>query len=907
MNYWQRKLLAFLHDPPHKALDIPGHEENRMTFARQAGFTEPNPFEWFDRPADWWASAADRFPAFKSNLRSPFGGTEHPFKHPLGEAALPVKEFPSPELLGEALQATQPGTERLQSDITGEERDRINFFLHWRRWPVETAQKEWRSAFQPADTRLPDHPIWLHNSITSALQGCGEKPALLLLQLGPVQDFIAQARSTRDLWSGSYLLSWLICHAIKAVTDRVGPDSVIFPFLRAQPLFDLLHRDEIYEKVRYTENDETMWDRLKVRPNEIVVPNMPNRFLALVPADEAESLAKEAESAIRKELANIATACWSWLDSKESMNESWRTRFDAQIKAFPQVTWQTLPWEASVDKALADFGTFGGKAASDLEKIKELGSPFLFNAGFMWPHHFAQVDRLLAARKNTRDFDAWMSEDTAKSGASKDTLSGKEEIIGTAKDWWERVRSNKDLKHLFRSGDMLGAINLVKRTWHRAYLAEEKELKAESALKFESAPDIAAGCWRNELPGKIAAALREDSRVPAELESLLKTLQAHAKDWGFGAPEEEITLQNIDTSLTRFSPGVFLPSSWKEKDGEEKAVIDALHTFYRATKLPKPPTYVAVLALDGDDMGRWLSGEKTPPLAEQFSKEAREEFGAKLEGIRRPLSPSYHLQFSEALANFSLYLAGPIVEHFGGQLIYAGGDDVLAMLPAAQALECAQALRRAFQGKEGLKDIYKVENTGFVELARPKAEQPTWPLIVPGPRADASCGIAYGHIKSPLQGLVRAARQAEKKAKDLRGEQSSGHRSGAFSLALYKRSGEIVEWGARWEGGAIDLFDYFIKEDEAISGKFAYALHDLLAPYNPASASIEDAPDFDAKAVIDLELARVLDRQVGKKDVRAELAKRANAYIEKLSDKHALTDLPLLFRAATFILRGERA
>ena len=34
--------------------------------------------------------------------------------------------------------------------------------------------------------------------------------SLLKLQIGPVQDFIAQARSTRDLWSGSYLLSWLM-------------------------------------------------------------------------------------------------------------------------------------------------------------------------------------------------------------------------------------------------------------------------------------------------------------------------------------------------------------------------------------------------------------------------------------------------------------------------------------------------------------------------------------------------------------------------------------------------------------------------------------------------------------------------------------------------------------------------
>ncbi|MBK8265600.1 MAG: hypothetical protein IPK80_30260 [Nannocystis sp.] len=32
-------------------------------------------------------------------------------------------------------------------------------------------------------------------------------PALLILTLGPVQDFIAAARRCRDLWFGSWLLS----------------------------------------------------------------------------------------------------------------------------------------------------------------------------------------------------------------------------------------------------------------------------------------------------------------------------------------------------------------------------------------------------------------------------------------------------------------------------------------------------------------------------------------------------------------------------------------------------------------------------------------------------------------------------------------------------------------------------
>lgn len=52
---------------------------------------------------------------------------------------------------------------------------------------------------------------------------------LLALTVGPVQDFIAAARRTRDLWFGSYLLSEISKAAAKAVRGRVGSDKLIFP------------------------------------------------------------------------------------------------------------------------------------------------------------------------------------------------------------------------------------------------------------------------------------------------------------------------------------------------------------------------------------------------------------------------------------------------------------------------------------------------------------------------------------------------------------------------------------------------------------------------------------------------------------------------------------------------------
>ena len=50
-------------------------------------------------------------------------------------------------------------------------------------------------------------------------------PHLLAISVGPVQEFIASARRSRDLWFGSWLLSELS----KAAAKQIGKDNLIFP------------------------------------------------------------------------------------------------------------------------------------------------------------------------------------------------------------------------------------------------------------------------------------------------------------------------------------------------------------------------------------------------------------------------------------------------------------------------------------------------------------------------------------------------------------------------------------------------------------------------------------------------------------------------------------------------------
>jgi hypothetical protein len=618
----------------------------------------------------------------------------------------------------------------------------------------------------------------------------------------------------------------------------------MYPSLRGQPLFDFLHKESLYDKLN-------LWNDLRHSQEQILTPNLPNRFLAVVPEWLAQQLAVVAEKAMRDELQRIGDACAKWLNVEDTALARW----NQQLRQFLNVTWQTWTWEHEVAKAVdkhpalkpAYNAAIHGIPTEHLDprnyKHKSWregdywrseiipgddGNPVIENPGFAWAAHYAETDRLLAARRNTRDFEAWAAGDDHRAGAVKDMLSGKEEVIGS--EAWQKGLANIP-GHYFRENEKLGALNLIKRVWHRAYLTDVKALEVYRAVRFESMPEIAAG-----------------------------------------------------------SPN----------------------------PPPSAPKYLAIIALDGDSMGKWVSGENAPHWRDQLAREAVEYFEQheKLKALLstpRHISPSYHLQLSEALANFALYLAGPIVEFFDGQLIYAGGDDVVAMLPAENALKCAQALRRAFRGDPELYTVFpgalpaQAEQWGFVGLnaeaeifTRTKRFVPRgYPLIVPGNRADISAGIAIGHMHSPLQNLVEAARAAEKRAK-------KEYDKAAFAVSLFKRSGETIQWGAKWDSAAIELAGEFAAlsagDKPLLSAKFPYALARLLRAYaTDDTFRIVPTSGFDPFDVFPAEFAHCV-RQQGK-DVPEAFEELAEDYLGQCEGRR-LDDFLGPFLTTTFINRG---
>ena len=883
-EFWKRKLAAYLHDPPSKALDIATHGERSDAAFRQAGFIDTEVGEYF-RYADQTGAAADRLPFPSSHpaaLQCAFDGIRNTFRHPLNGTPLPFhEEFPSLEAAFEGENSIQPrltdsSLACLPDDAA---RWRARFFAHWRLWPRHAMLRDYRLALLPADTRIPDHSIWTHMQVVSALAGCVGpdkvwQPAFLKFQLGPVQDFIAAARSIRDLWSGSFLLSWLMAAGLKALSECVGPDAVIFPNLREQPLFDLHWRDDLWSKVSIS-GQGSVWDSLKWEPRDLLTPNLPNVFLAIVPAAHAPKLAQAVCKAIQDEWKHIAEAVWKaceqaglTADEGGFTTAQRKARFDAQVKRFLSLSWQATPWPDSLEAALKLAGGFANdmpiqQARARVQAIVDMAEkqmPMdhrdgrfytdatktkLNNLGLGWSVILALNSWQLDAVRQTRAFPAanpggWQ----VGTFSNKDALTGREEAVAGGRTWAERAKqAGAPWATLFKHDDWLGAATLIKRTWHRAYLAADPWNLKTDAYYFP-------------MPNTRGVAGHE--------------------------PERDC--------------------------GDDDTAADA----------PPDEKYFAVLAFDGDEIGKWISGEKTPKFASQLADYSDastvQRYGARpyfekpefkdFLSQQRPLSPSYHLQFSEALSNFALLCARPIVEAFDGRLIYAGGDDVVALLPADTALACAQTLRMAFQGDPAIKDtlhrhaaellgrhlreqacdpkaspppyyqklaaescLLHGEHQGFLQrLDRVDQQNCPIPFLVPGPAADCSVGIAIAHFKHPLQDAVREARAAQKRAKNQLGRS-------AVAVTLLKRSGETIHWGCQWDSGGLELYRAIAAALEAghLSARFPHRFAELLeayvtesTPLVTASKTVQPVANFPVDEVIRREFQHCLDRQRGR-------------------------------------------
>ncbi|MEE4356575.1 MAG: type III-B CRISPR-associated protein Cas10/Cmr2 [Desulfococcaceae bacterium] len=111
------------------------------------------------------------------------------------------------------------------------------------------------------------------------------KPYIVILQFGPVQDFIMTARRTDDYWAGSFLLSYAAAKAI-VLLEKAGGE-IVFPSPEGNALVDAVRNNEEFST------------------EESLYPSLPNRVGVKMNAESSEDLKKRIQDIKKNVLASL--------------------------------------------------------------------------------------------------------------------------------------------------------------------------------------------------------------------------------------------------------------------------------------------------------------------------------------------------------------------------------------------------------------------------------------------------------------------------------------------------------------------------------------------------------------------------------------------------------------------------
>jgi len=428
----------------------------------------------------------------------------------------------------------------------------------------------------------------------------------------------------------------------------------------------------------------------------------------------------------------------------------------------------------------------------------------------------------LAARKATRDFGP--SRLPATEGLPKSSLDGA----------FETVLPNLQKNHPARlqlglsDNEQLDALGVMKR------LAGDVE-------QFTAYSRIAADPWIKLLNQEQQQELREayEPLVGAQLATRVR-----------GNDRAYSTLP-YDAQLLYPSR---LERAMATDSAEEKSKLRALRQCLRSIAASKgqPVPYATILKADGDRMGQFLS---TANSAEQSRRVSR------------------------ALHDFASRVR-QVVQRHRGHAIYAGGDDVLALVPLTGSIACAKELAEQFKTSlAAVSDELKVK----------EGERPT-----------LSVGLGIGHIMEPLGALRARAEEAEKLAK---GDDTDSARN-AMAIVLGIRSGGEHCVRINWsDTDALDDLEAVADAfgDGKLPSRIAYDLRDI----DQRLWWLREDDGCDAKGMRRAEVQRLLDRArtaTGKK-----VADQQRELIERRLGEQSLAQVADLLIAARWLAARNAA
>jgi CRISPR-associated protein Cmr2 len=384
----------------------------------------------------------------------------------------------------------------------------------------------------------------------------------------------------------------------------------------------------------------------------------PNKIVARVPSEKARLVAQAANGALLKRWAEFAD---------EALAEVTRCDFPMDL------VWENI-WKRQVGR---DYFWEVYWAAAKMETEDDYGKAY------------RRASNALDAVKRSRVF---IQPETGEPNL-KDSLSGSREALHTAtedaKRYWAKVAGKVDTARIRPEGrERLDAIGAVKRF---GPIADRRKFFSVSTVAAEDFLQSA----KNGAPQQLAQ--HRDA-----VEQLLTRPNRVRDDTVWPYDGDLLFSETLTTERLKDSYHI------RQADKERlKGAQDTLRALYKKVEL-SPSPYYAVIMLDGDNMGEWISDCQT---------EAK------------------HREVSKKLASFAKKVRASVPDGF---LVYSGGDDVLALAPLARALTLARQLAGEFK-----------------EITEGRT---------------ASVGIAIAHHLYPLDAALEATREAEKIAKRVDGK-----------------------------------------------------------------------------------------------------------------------------------------
>jgi len=612
----------------------------------------------------------------------------------------------------------------------------------------------------------------------------------LQFSLGPVQGFIGQARRTRDLWSGSYILSYLSARAMKGIIDCDG--KIILP----QVWEDDGKNDLLLSWV--------MEDKSGDPPR---IGTIPNRFQAW--ADDPKNAAEAAKEQIKAGWRDIESAVWNLFVKDVASKHGFNTQeiWDRQVNDFWEIYWTV------------------GKVPT------------------------------METRKNWRTKHSWIRELPELEGGDHCTIMGEwQEISGfirsqsrvtrTKQDnFWKKMREIRPgVGRLdFRDDERLCAIALIKRMFPK--VAKDAISWDVEADRWPSTVYVAALPWLREIAEK-------ESNI-TRLANYYSTLVLKAADekavrrpgvWeqvgGLNVPDLMNFLE-LDGNFyfksavenQRHTPLKGTPLEWNAEESEKvkekrQDLIKHLGQLNKEACL-EPSLFYGMLLMDGDNMGKMLT--------------------------------DYGEEVSKALSKFSDQVDSNVRGH-GGVTVYAGGDDVLAMLPVNSSIGCAMELAVCFENAFADFDV-----SGTV-----------------------SAGLVLANGKVPLRSVLQDAHYIlDDVAKDGNGRQS-------LAVSVLKGSGKYCQWVTTWPSlkydGSNTVLDSLTKaisgEEKQFSTSFFFRVREILTmlssePFWRPGSCLKLTEVFQEDDILDLLTAEYMKSKHGD-DIEDKNKDIARSLVEQL-------------------------